>query len=505
MLEKIKSKILSNSNSYNYYKINYEILSHKYSAQQEKITLLKKILSDNKNGKKQNNKNQKHHNQYKKSRFYQLESKRICGHSNSVNWELDDKIKAYKFVDKYDIKHPKLLAKLPDIKSLKEYLENNKLEKFVLKISNQHSAAGVFLLRKISEDLYFDDLTSKAYTINEIVDKENKLDTQAEYVLRDTYFFIEESVTNFVDEFKIPFDYKIFCFNGVPKLILQMNRNVDPVNISFFDGNFIPLVEGRDWFLNHEKASTGIPIIPPSAFQMLYLTKMIALDANKKHVRIDWFDNGEYPVFGEFTFASGGSHSGLFSYSDEILANIDKSIENENYDDYDSKGYNINTRELIKHANTKLNYNNREYMELLTKSTFGKRNAIRNMILFIKKQTNMEKDPHKAKLYQHLKICWEEVLLLYDETTTENIIRHINYKNGFITKKTKNYEYRLNRAKNALWRNAQFNTWFKLRFSQFILEFGGNKEQIQQSKEWIKQYSNENIPYACELKKIYKL
>lgn len=503
MIERIKSKILDKSDSYKYYKNNYQRLVYENSLLEKRIEHLEKLLSLN-DDKNQNTQLNKHYLNYKKSKFYQMESKRIYGHSTTVNWDLDDKVRAYSFVEKYGVVHPKIYAKLDDIDSLKEYLsQDNHLDKFVLKISNQHSAAGVFLLRKISEDLYFDDLTSKAYTLDDIVNKEKQLDDQAEYVLRDTYYFIEESVDNFIREFKIPFDYKIFCFNGIPKLILQMNRNVNNVSIAFFDGNFIPLAEGKDWFLNHEKATVGVPVIPPSAYQMLSQTIKMAKDANKRHVRIDWFDNGQSPVFGEFTFASGGSHSGLFTYSDEILENIDNSIEDENYDDYSNKGYNVDTGELFEHAQIPINLDSKEYRELLTKCSFGKLGAMVNLVEYIKNVGVNEPDPSKRKLYQHLKVCWEEALLLYDDTRTENICRHVKQKYGFIHNETPQYMHRLRIAKNALWRKAQYNTWFKLRFSQFIHDFGGNEKEIKTSNQWIEEYSRKNIPYAIELKKLY--
>ena len=264
---------------------------------------------------KKNTPNYEHFLKYKESCYGKVESARIAGRSSEVDWSLDDKLKAHDFVEREGIRHPKIYAKLNSIDVLKEYLENQRdLKRFVLKISNQHSAAGVFLLRRIDDDLYFDDITARVYCIDELVSKEKELDENTEYVIRDTYYFVEESVENFVGEFKIPFDYKVYCFNGIPKFIIQMDRNINDYSIAAFDANFIPMVEGRDWFLDHEKSNVAVPIIPPNAFVMLYQTMKIARKANRTHVRVDWFDNGEEPVFGEFTFASGGYYFWSFFF-----------------------------------------------------------------------------------------------------------------------------------------------------------------------------------------------
>ena len=277
LMEKIKKAILNKSTSYNQYKQGYEELLQQQHLKDEQIESYKNYIQKRQNLSWNNNKQKAHefHQQkYRQSRFYEIEKKRFSAKDDSVKWELDDKVNAYSFVEKYNITHPETIAKFTDITQLKEYHHNGKLpEKFVLKISNRHSCIGVMLLRQIDENSYFDDLSAKTYTIDEIIVQQQRIDSTKGHVLRDTYFIIEELVANFVKEYKIPYDYKVFCLHGIPKLILQVDRNVYHNTMTFFDGNFIPLKEGIDWFINNDMAQQCIPVIPPSASQILTLSR----------------------------------------------------------------------------------------------------------------------------------------------------------------------------------------------------------------------------------------
>ena len=452
------------------------------------------------------NDNERAFNHYKTTKMYKLEHDRFAGLDDTVPWELDDKLEAYNYIDKLGISHPKVLYKLDNMDDFKRLIRENRLpDNFCLKISNRSSCIGIMLLHKIGEDLYFDDLSSKSYSIDDIVNYQSQLNKRKSEKANQTYYFVEEKVDNFVSDMDIPVDYKVFCFNGVPKLIFQINRNVNHYTISLFDGNFIPLREGRDWFINPEMASLGVPVVPPSAYEILDQSMKISKEIGDKYVRIDWFDNGEEPVFGEFTFITGATFVGMFTLSEEILKNMDTSLSQEYYTDYVEKGYRINCNELQEVLDTSLDFKSCEYFALLKKCSIGNLEAIEEMGKYFESLAVNEGDAVKRRLYQHLEICWYETLLNYKELTTEKLCRSIHAGKGFIFLKTQYYPQRILEAKNALYDTGVKSDWYKIRWAQFILDFGVDDEEILKSKELVKKYSEDGMDYAVAVKNKYNI
>lgn len=450
--------------------------------------------------------NERAYNHYKTTKMYKLEHDRFAGLDDTVPWELDDKIEAYNYIDKLGITHPKVLYKLDNMDDFKRLVNENKLpDNFCLKVSNRASCIGIMLLHKIGTDLYFDDLSSKSYSLNDIVNHQIKLDKEKSEKTIQTYYFIEEIVDNFVRDMAIPIDYKVFCFNGVPKLIFQINRNVNHYTISLFDGNFIPLKEGRDWFINPELATIGVPIVPPSAYEILDQSMKISEQIGDKYIRIDWFDNGREPVFGEFTFITGATFIGMFTLSEEILKNMDTSLSQPYSTDYIEKGYRINSNELQKVFNRRLDFKTREYFTLLKKCSIGNVEAIEEMGKYFEKLAIHEEDAIRRRLYQHLEICWYETLLKYKELMTEKLCRSIHAGKGFVFLKTQYYPQRLEEAKNSLYETAQKSDWYKIRWAQFILDCGDNEEEIIKSKQLVEKYSQMGMDYAVAVKNKYKI
>lgn len=110
---------------------------------------------------------------------------------------------------------------------------------------------------------------------------------------------------------KAPEDYKVMCFNGIPKLI--------QVHFNRFSG----VHEVDNYDINWEKTGisqscSGLPnsqtVIPkPYLFeQMIGLSQILA--KNKYHVRIDWYIVEDKLYFGEITFYDA---SGFAAYDNE--------------------------------------------------------------------------------------------------------------------------------------------------------------------------------------------
>jgi len=91
----------------------------------------------------------------------------------------------------------------------------------------------------------------------------------------------------------LPNDYKIYCFNGKPRLVLVCTERSENLRLSFFDLDWKPLDIGTD--------SNDIGIMMPISFsQMLRASEKLAKDF--PFVRVDFYQYRDRPVFGEMTF-----------------------------------------------------------------------------------------------------------------------------------------------------------------------------------------------------------
>lgn len=100
---------------------------------------------------------------------------------------------------------------------------------------------------------------------------------------------------------KIPYDYKIYVFNGVPRVInLHINR-FDDYGVVYFDRNWTHL-PGR---LHDHNYGASMP--PPKNLQLM-LELSSKLSAGLDFIRVDLYDLGDRVVFGELTnFPEGGN------------------------------------------------------------------------------------------------------------------------------------------------------------------------------------------------------
>lgn len=97
-----------------------------------------------------------------------------------------------------------------------------------------------------------------------------------------------------------PIDYKIMCFNGIPKCFyVNAGRGGDKIRDTFFDteGKLIDdlYLEGYEWDYD------SIPEIPQSFNKMLEVAGVLSKDC--PHMRVDLYELDGKIYFGEFTFA----------------------------------------------------------------------------------------------------------------------------------------------------------------------------------------------------------
>lgn len=107
------------------------------------------------------------------------------------------------------------------------------------------------------------------------------------------------------EEGKSPEDYKVFCFNGKPKIIQVNMDRFGEHRINYYDPDWKRL----DLEINHPGASYDVAK-PEKLDKMLELSAILAEPFN--HVRVDWYIHENDLVFGELTFFHN-SGRGIFN------------------------------------------------------------------------------------------------------------------------------------------------------------------------------------------------
>lgn len=208
---------------------------------------------------------------------------------------VDDKFNAIKLA--YSVK-------IPSVKIYKNNLEkkdlniNSDIDNIVLKPTNGHTSKDVFII-----------------TNNEIISVENRNRiTHSDLKLR-----IEKSIFKrwMIEEYVtsellggIPYDVKVFCFYGVVKLILVIDRNNSKLRYDWLDENFSRVNTGRfnDSLFNSEFKDQ----------KAIDYAKIISLEIPTPFLRIDFLYTGENLYLGEITPRPGHFHEFNYEY-DNLL------------------------------------------------------------------------------------------------------------------------------------------------------------------------------------------
>lgn len=110
---------------------------------------------------------------------------------------------------------------------------------------------------------------------------------------------------------EIPNDYKILCFNGIPKLIEVHTDRFKNHTQDFYDLQWNKLVISQQ-----NTRSKIIHARPKLLNKMIELSEKLAF--NTYHVRIDWYTNNDWLFFGEITFFDGSGLSAFDEYEHDL-------------------------------------------------------------------------------------------------------------------------------------------------------------------------------------------
>lgn len=118
---------------------------------------------------------------------------------------------------------------------------------------------------------------------------------------------VEKFLTD--DNNSVPVDYKVFCFNGIPKFIdVHTSRFSDHKrNLYDLDWNLM-----KDKSIGYKNDASAYIEKPKQLEQLLEYAKK--LSSNFTHARVDFYISNEKIYFGEITFTNGAGFSKITPY-----------------------------------------------------------------------------------------------------------------------------------------------------------------------------------------------
>ena len=125
---------------------------------------------------------------------------------------------------------------------------------------------------------------------------------------------LEEYIEN--SKGTLPVDYKIYCYNGIAKLVLVCSEREGRLRLDFFDLNWDRLDIG------FKKDESDSMIKKPLCFsEMIKHAEMLSQPF--PFVRVDFYDKDGLPVLGELTFTPGANMSKYYNdYGQQYLGNF---------------------------------------------------------------------------------------------------------------------------------------------------------------------------------------
>ena len=202
-----------------------------------------------------------------------------------------NKLLTNEFLIQQNINCPKLYFK--KIKSDNKLFDFTKLSKFILKTNKGCSTIGVFILEKRENDIYFEYLRNKKFTVSDI----NEIITNNDVIIEQSLYDSEQ---------EIPYDFKVLLYKNQIHMITVHNRNQSQeFCILHFDKNF----NKTKYFIDNKRLKFKYPKNKDIEKKMVNICK---------NIDINLFHSFIYDVYGKLNIDS----SNMISIDCYIVNNI---------------------------------------------------------------------------------------------------------------------------------------------------------------------------------------
>ena len=187
---------------------------------------------------------------------------------------------------------------------------------FVLKPSCLWGSRGVMLLHRCAEKNKFLDLMgNRRLTLDLIRTEQSRLQKLwYQHRKRPFQLIVEEIITGENGSGKIPFDYKLFTFDGEVRFIVQVDRNVRPRAMAWFLNEFEIFDYTTELEVDWTLITRAESIIPGCHKEIVAAAKMISRSLCTPFVSVDFYATLEGPVIGELEFFAEPKHGKTFKF-----------------------------------------------------------------------------------------------------------------------------------------------------------------------------------------------
>lgn len=211
--------------------------------------------------------------------------------NNELVVKCADKYEVRKYVE--DLGYKNLLPKLYGIYEQSEDIEWSKFpKKFAIKCTH---GCGFNIICDDKSKLNINEANEKLkkwlktrYVFEAL---ESQYDKMIPRIICEEYIETKDGV--------LPNDYKIYCFNGKPKLTLVCTERAKEVKMKFMDLKWKEMNIGNPDFLSDE-----YPNKPECYDEMLKIAERLSKPFS--FVRVDFYDLNGKPILGEMTFTPAG-------------------------------------------------------------------------------------------------------------------------------------------------------------------------------------------------------
>lgn len=210
-------------------------------------------------------------------------------YKNDLMIKCSDKVKVRDYVKECGLSHI-LTKKYGVYNNLKEIDLSTLPDQFVLK--NNSDSGGIYICKNKK------NFKKNARKVCKKMKKDySRIKLEWPYHFIEKKLIIEELITT--KDGSSPKDYKIFCFNGVPKLVFVISNRDKVLNLDYFDleWNHLDCYQGYD---------LNAPIRPEKPENLKEMLEYAAILSKPfPFARIDFYNENGKVYFGEITFFHG--------------------------------------------------------------------------------------------------------------------------------------------------------------------------------------------------------
>lgn len=247
--------------------------------------------------------------------------------NHPLHYNLGNKVNTYKYCIKNNIDVPKMLY-YGNFKELK--INNIEKQSFVIKPICGCSSSGVYIIKYNNVLNYYTEIFSKK-TYNEIKDFFNIV----KKFYDNRYCFIEEYIEHTINGKNIPgIDYKVFCYNGIPKQVRIISRENEKLGgkiiVSLYCLKTFKKINLNEYYVKSKKLKftdnnivelkeTKEELIKLANFSKSLLNK---IEFNEGLISLDLYKVKEKYLLGEFTLTPGALYYPIINvkYLKEIFS-----------------------------------------------------------------------------------------------------------------------------------------------------------------------------------------